>query len=557
MESNDLFSIDIINSFIYKEDEDIIKDLKYSFQKFMTNNKKSKIQVKNWLFNNMKYIEYLRSCLLKEFTLLLDEKKMINEIEKEIKFFFGKKLNVQSKITRNVVLEYVINSDSFNNTYYDLIKSLYEDEYGLSINDMDLDFLFDKFKSHCKLITKDHNITQTFDILKNIVESYNLCDNVIRMSKYTKDSMNTIETDDTYNVMDNAIQSDNADNAIIDKSKSDNIDKSKSNSNSKNKSANTVTIENRKWMISEYKKYSTKEPTIDDITKIVTKMNDKKTVFHLIVSNMLNNPLIVLNEMETHFFDVFKRSITIFESIKYYNEYDNTIQYFVNKKKYYDDLCVIAINLYKIYMNKIFDENEFLKTFYVHLGTHINDFEKIIIDELILRDDYRCNIENKIKSFYKESYNIEINDYDLKYIFKVIHDKKLNINDEHILKILHDKKLETDTFIEKINDVYNMILCRKADEDEIIIKLEDFRCTTDINQDEMILMNELYNSLEFNEILKSNICNIFDKIQVKKKPSMIYNILEIVLKNEDQTLRRDLSKLETFIREQINSSLIR
>lgn len=253
--------------------------------------------------------------------------------------------------------------------------------------------------------------------------------------------------------------------------------------------------------------------------------------------------------MEKHFYSVFNRSISIFEAIKYYKDYDNSITYFEKIKCRYDQVLLIARHLYKIYLNIEFDENDFLKTYCKFFDLkNTKAIENIMIDKLLLRPEYEQNMRQIIKTNYKTSYNTEINIHDIQHLFAIIVKYKLHLEDENIDKIMNKIKTETDNFINKINQIFNTILKRDADDDELIFYLSTFRDESiDVKQNEYLLINDLYESLEYHEILKHIICEILDEHKKPKKPSNIFNCLKFILDTKDNDIKRSKEKITDLI----------
>ena len=303
-------------------------------------------------------------------------------------------------------------------------------------------------------------------------------------------------------------------------------------------------------IVNTYKSFNNDmEPSIYQINSILNKINDKDFVLQLIISESLDDKLALLYHMEKQFYHVFNRSISIFEAIKYYKDYDNSITYFEQIKCRYDEILLIARHLYKIYLNIEFDENGFLKTFGKFFDLkNPKAIENIMIDKLLLRSEYEQNMRQIIKTNYKTSYNTDINIHDIQHLFTIIVKSKLHLEDENIHKVMNKIKTETDNFINKINQIFKTILKRDADDDELILYLSTFRDESiDVKQNEYLLTNNLYESLEYHEILKHIICDILDEHKKPKKPSNIFNCLKFILDTQDNDIKRSKQKITDLI----------
>ena len=113
-------------------------------------------------------------------------------------------------------------------------------------------------------------------------------------------------------------------------------------------------------------------------------------------------------------------------------------------------------------------------------------------------------------------------------------------------------------YCSKINEIYDKILHRVADDDEIIQNIKLFRSDNkntknkETKNTEVYLMTKLYDSLEYNEIVKEYICKTLDQIKVKRKPSHVYMLLKLVLENSDSSIKRNINKIEELVKNNTN-----
>lgn len=505
--SNNFCNIDIIDKYVYDTDVDFLIKIK---QEITYKNKKTldkHIDIHNWMINNPKYIDYVKKCLKIEFDFFF--KNHVYDISYEVKNCFEGIIKSKKDFTSINVRTFVINNNLFDKIYGEYIKTTHLQIHKYNIDEVDFLHSLEHFKSKIIniQITVDNQITLQ-RIIEDVVNDLNILDN--------KNLCNDLKTSHHTN-KDHLLSK-----SFID---SDHI-------------------------VNTYKSFNNDmEPSVYQINSILNKINDKDFVLQLILSESLDDKLASLYHVEKHFYHVFNRSISIFEAIKYYKDYDNSITYFEKIKCKYDEIVLIARHLYKIYLNIEFDENGFLKTFCKFFDlTDPKAIENIMIDKLLLRPEYEQNMRQIIKTNYKTSYNTDINIHDIQHLFTIIVKSKLHLEDENIHKIMNKIKTETDNFINKINHIFNTILKRDADDDEIILYLSNFRDESiDVKQNEYILTNNLYESLEYHEVLKQIICEILDEHNKPKKPSNIFNCLKLILDTKDNDIKRSKQKITDLI----------
>jgi hypothetical protein len=101
--------------------------------------------------------------------------------------------------------------------------------------------------------------------------------------------------------------------------------------------------------------------------------------------------------------------------------------------------------------------------------------------------------------------------------------------------------------VNNINDIYEEVLSRKADDTEIVEGLNIYRSNVKLDPSYYI-KNTLYESIEYNDVLKTWIVNTFKL----SKNSLIYNILRYILEIKDSSVKRNKLLLEELICKEFN-----
>ena len=505
--SNNLCNIDIIDKYVYNTDVEFLIKIKQEITHRNKTTLNKHIDIHNWMTNNPRYIDYVKKCLQIEFEFFF--KNHVYDISYEVKKCFEEIIKSKKEFTYIHVRTFVMNNILFDKVYGEYIKTTHLIIHKYNIGEVDFLHLLNHVKSKIIniQITTDNQITLQH-IIEDVVNDLNILDN--------KHLYNDLKT----------------------------------SQDTKKKHLLSKSCIDSEHIVNTYKSFNNDiEPSVYQINSISNKINDKDFVLQLVLSESLDDKLALLYHMEKHFYSVFNRSISIFEAIKYYKDYDNSITYFEKIKCRYDQVLLIARHLYKIYLNIEFDENDFLKTYCKFFDLkNTKAIENIMIDKLLLRPEYEQNMRQIIKTNYKTSYNTEINIHDIQHLFAIIVKYKLHLEDENIDKIMNKIKTETDNFINKINQIFNTILKRDADDDELIFYLSTFRDESiDVKQNEYLLINDLYESLEYHEILKHIICEILDEHKKPKKPSNIFNCLKFILDTKDNDIKRSKEKITDLI----------
>ena len=222
--------------------------------------------------------------------------------------------------------------------------------------------------------------------------------------------------------------------------------------------------------------------------------------------NSIDIALIYLDYFE----DVFNRPMYVQEFKKYILENDSPDQnewgeileehnFSFNKlRKLFQDYTGKSISEYyyvKKYLYAVDDPN-FFYTF---------------VEKIINSPEYKSGISKIIAEKYMASYDQQLDDADIQYIFDIIQKKKLAIVDEEIDRILTDVKQETDANISHIFKVFQDTLKRVPEISEIDHYTQLYRNMHNMNVNDINLHIEkqLINTLEYHDIIKMYIKKIY------------------------------------------------
>ena len=252
-----------------------------------------------------------------------------------------------------------------------------------------------------------------------------------------------------------------------------------------------------------FKEKLNKELSEKDLISFETFIKNKQSLIDLYINLVYKNYDKNFNNITGEFLDIFGREITVYEFKLFYDDFKlNSNEYFNKYKKIYDLKFKILNNLYKKFYNHEINYIILTKLYLEFIYDNENDFEQKIIDIIINTDEYKSVMVNKISKIYKDTYSININNQDIEYIFNKIYLKKYNLESDDLIKYVSELKNETDKNLLKINEIYNEILLRKPDESENEYYINYFRDVKELAP-EFYIKEELYESLEYNDVLKN------------------------------------------------------
>jgi hypothetical protein len=281
--------------------------------------------------------------------------------------------------------------------------------------------------------------------------------------------------------------------------------------------------------------------TDNDIIKFNEFVNNKYLLIDLYIQSIYKDYDNNFNKITNEFFKIFGREITVYEFKIFYDNFKlNPQEYFNSYKQIYDVKYKIVNNLYKNYYGKDVDYMIFSKLYLEYIND--NDFENKIIDFIVNTPDYKNVMVNKIIKIYKESFELNINNQDVEYIFNKIYLKKYHLNSDDLIKYVSELKQETDNNLKKLSGIYMNILNRDCEESEKEYYINYFRDERELLP-EVYINEELYESLEYNDVLKEKINSILPN----KSTSVLFKSLKIILENDDKEVKKDIEKIKSIL----------
>lgn len=210
--------------------------------------------------------------------------------------------------------------------------------------------------------------------------------------------------------------------------------------------------------------------------------------------------------------DTFGRALFVQEYFKYKDNPLNPQDIFAKHTASFQ----ATQKIYFDYCNVVLTEWEYIRK-YIDLVDK-EHFEAELIDEILKSNAYNVAMKNVLKEWYLSLFDVSLDSEDLHYIFEKVQTQKLHLTSDGLIKILKTVKAETDAYIEQIFPIYQKVLNRQPDMQEISSHLPQYRSGAQVT-----LENDLIMSLEFHDILKTKI-----KLHLGSNvsPSKLYSILK-------------------------------
>lgn len=244
------------------------------------------------------------------------------------------------------------------------------------------------------------------------------------------------------------------------------------------------------------------------------------------------------------FEDVFGRPMFVQEFFKYLVESKDNYNWDEVLKTHMHNFNRLR-TIFQNFTGKQISEYYFVKK-YINVVENYNFFQNII-DDIVNSVEYKDGMMEVIRSKYSNMYDQDLDDVDVEYIFAIIKNKKIDIVNDELGEILTQLKEETDSIISTIFSIYKNVLHRPPDICEIEKFTEFYRKKDDAIVKDQELERILINTLEFHDILKLRIRELYKSIKgVDIIHSALYEILnrllvgikDINMINVDETIRK-------------------
>lgn len=479
----------------FNNDTNIISNIVMSFQQQVkqSNNKMTKSSMINYIINSKQFQEYYEKIFFEVVRKLIPKENINNSFSILKQKFLREVIQTSDECSESSIESFIKNSEAFESIYSNIIENTYNYYYNSKLVENEKKDLLNYVKSIKFLEIESETINSL--IVKEI----------LRISTDINSKQEDLEINYTLN-------------------------------------------EYNEHFEELYKTKYKKEPCLRTVTEFQDFMKSKKHIIDLYFYDKYTDYSKSSSNIIEIFYNIFNRDITVFEYIKYFAYFSDDEQNMTNKIKEYhhnfDKKYNIIFSVYSDFLNKKIDYNSFVKNYLELIEQSDSDFRDLIIARIVEYSSYDSVMKEKIKKIYTNTYTIEISNLDLLYFYHKVHNEKYSLIDEKLPQIITSLKEETDQYVSKINTVSNSILLRDAEHTEIEEYINYFRNNHDNNlKPEIKLENELYESLEYHDILKDIINKYGEKTNKKLTKSNIFTMLQYLLNLDDSYIKRDSQKI--------------
>jgi hypothetical protein len=308
---------------------------------------------------------------------------------------------------------------------------------------------------------------------------------------------------------------------------------------------------NKEYFVHLFEQKFNEPPSLDVLNNFNTFFENKTNIIDVFFQNKYNNCSVFYHDIVNTFQHIFHRDITVFEYVKYYTTFsDNSQKEVTTYHSVYNKKFQIVNNIYDQYINSKIDDTNFIHNFLdiIHLDDKM--FHQNIVDTVINYESYNSVMGNLIQQIYSNTYDCNISELDRLYFFQKVYSMKYSLIDDHLSKLITTLKEETDTFENVIKSIFERILQRNPERTELDHFIDYFRSPKDNIQPNIKLEDELYESLEYHDIIKLLLTKTYFKQTPNK--SELYKMLRHILNFQDPLFKRDPTKIHNEINSHFN-----
>lgn len=492
----------IILKFFHDKSNIYVKDLLFNLKHQSKSSKSnSEHNIINFIINSDEFNNYISILFDEKYCMFFEQDDVV--ITKLRNSFITEVVKKHKCFDIDQLKEYIKDSEHFNVYYAKLIKSL----ASLILNKKDIEdkVIFEIIKSFKSINLEDYLHANTEGSLKIVNDI---------LTRFIVEKFNNMEQ-------------------------------------GKDEILNKIHQKDREYFIIRHQKQFGKHSSMNtDIVRFDEFIQNKRNLIDIyfdIVYNEITDEY--FKNITNFFFTLFEREMTVYEykniyALSKHQDYEQVIIKYKNK---FDVKYKICENLHFLYTNKSLDIHYFCKKFFEYIEENDGDYADNVINVLIDTQIYKTTMISTLRDIYLNQFEQEIIETDIDYFFSNIYREKLNLQDEKLIFLILQLNEETNSFVNNINELYKEVLDRKADDTEIVEGLNIYRSNVKLNPSYYI-KNDLYESIEYNDVLKSWIVN---KFQLSKN-SVIYSILRFVLEIKDSSVKRNKVLLEELICKEFN-----
>lgn len=256
----------------------------------------------------------------------------------------------------------------------------------------------------------------------------------------------------------------------------------------------------------------------------------------------------VLDETRLKAFEaVFNRPMYVKEYFKYVVDASGELNEDVFRdlsglKAHYDSVYNSARTLHKNYTGCDLVEWRFVDKYLDRIED--NEFLSDFVNDIVVSPKYQEAMSEMINVWNSKLYDTTLDANDIWHLFEKVRNKKIHLYDDALVDAVKSFNMETETYIENLMSIFDQVLGREPEIQEIGAFIEKYRMEANsigIDGVNRLVANKLIQSLEFHDVVKGLIKAAGGSVITTSK---LYDALNQVLKHiGDDTTLEDVQAL--------------
>lgn len=176
-------------------------------------------------------------------------------------------------------------------------------------------------------------------------------------------------------------------------------------------------------------------------------------------------------------------------------------------------------------------EHEFLKEHLFHLDDE--DFEKQLVEDIVYSDVYEKTMKVRLLKLHKETFDSDMTQIDVDYLFEQVRADKRSLATAELRNVVMEFYKATNNIIAHASEIYNKVLDRYPDSDELVEVVAMYRKNNHRSTDDIAveLERSIIQSLEFVDVLRARVQKTAAANGKTLIPSKLYGIIQKILVN--------------------------
>lgn len=193
-----------------------------------------------------------------------------------------------------------------------------------------------------------------------------------------------------------------------------------------------------------------------------------------------------------------------------------------------DAAFAAAANYHRTYLEEELSKTDFLCDWIDRFDAP--DFEEDVLNAVITGEEYVAKMRARLAAIHRDTFISDIHPDDAEFCFAVARCERLPLNSERLSNIVIDMTTALGDIEARVDAAYLAVLERRADAEEKRDNVARFRYAEGAAAEESSLRFELYESLEFQEVVKGLINKKYTEARgAAIKPKQLYETLAALL----------------------------